>query len=327
MSIAQNPYFYLPSSRLFPIASFADVVYSPANALLIEAHEAYSAYQNGNLQAAKAIYDQAIVAHPAQPFYYACRSLLHMELGDDEGAFYDYQIAKSLDFNYHSFLDWAEQEIEPSAIKLSYSSLELCINDALEAVEQYDYVQAIAIYTYALSHFGLQVDLLTFRGAIYVHLLQYDEAFSDFNLAIELDTNHYQAFLFRAKLYTAIADGLQASQDYDRAVAINDNSSTVFEERGNFRLKNGETTLALEDFDRLVELAPDDFYVYVLRADLHENVGNTKNALIDLDRAILLNPYYSDLYHYRSAVKLKLGDHMGAAADKAKFEELEADER
>lgn len=327
MSTQINPFITLPSSRLFPISDIALSISESTEDTLVEvAKTAYIAFHVGDFQCAKEIYDLAIEEVPEIPFFYACRSLINTALGDDEGAFYDYQIAKTLDFNYHSFLDWVEQAIAPSAVELSYANQTSCLNDALEAVQEFDYVQALAIYDYALRTYGNQAELLTFRGAVYVNLLQYEQALADFSEAIACDKTYFQAYLFRAKLYAAVMDEASAVADFDQAVALNPSSSAVYEERGNYRLKTGQPQLALIDFNKLVELAPDDFYVFALRADLHEYLENWPEALADLDRAIAINPYYSDLYQYRAAVKVQLGDFAGALVDETKFEELEADE-
>ena len=66
----------------------------------------------GSYDKAIATFTNAIEHFPEEPFFYASRCLIYRQLEEDEGGFYDYQIAKRLDFNYHSVLEWQENQAE-----------------------------------------------------------------------------------------------------------------------------------------------------------------------------------------------------------------------
>ncbi|CAM3520407.1 tetratricopeptide repeat protein [Sphingobacterium prati] len=283
-----------------------------------------------------AVYTRAIELFKEEPYFYASRCLVYRIIGEDEGAFYDYQIAKRLDFNYHSVLEWQEnqaevsyfeaenlviQELESTQKNLSTDELNSL---GLEYVHCYDYLKAIELYTMAISKNATDdSNLFVFRGSLYLKLTCFELALNDFNRAIELDGNQTAAYVFRAKVFESYRYSEKALQDYAKAEENDHNSSIVYEERASLFERLGCLPEALSDFDRLVELNPEDFYVYSLRADLKEKLEDMHGALVDYSMAIELNPYYSDLYSYRAAIKEKLGDFAGAKLDLDKFNELE----
>nr|WP_288813445.1 hypothetical protein [uncultured Sphingobacterium sp.] len=283
-----------------------------------------------------AFYTRAIELFKEEPYFYASRCLVYRIIGEDEGAFYDYQIAKRLDFNYHSVLEWQEnqaevsyfeaenlviQELESTQKNLSTDELNSL---GLEYVHCYDYLKAIELYTMAISKNTTDdSNLFVFRGSLYLKLTCFELALNDFNRAIELDGNQTAAYVFRAKVFESYRYSEKALQDYAKAEENDHNSSIVYEERASLFERLGCLPEALSDFDRLVELNPEDFYVYSLRADLKEKLEDMHGALVDYSMAIELNPYYSDLYSYRAAIKEKLGDFAGAKLDLDKFNELE----
>ncbi|MFU1855918.1 hypothetical protein ACK8HY_02750 [Sphingobacterium sp. NGMCC 1.201703] len=283
-----------------------------------------------------AVYSRAIEHFKEEPYFYASRCLVYRLIGEDEGAFYDYQIAKRLDFNYHSVLEWQENQAEVSYFEaenlviqeLESTPKELSPDElnslGLEYVHCYDYLKAIELYTLAINKNTVgDSNLFVFRGSLYLKLTCFELALNDFNRAIELDENQTAAYVFRAKVFESYGYSEKALSDYAKAEENDSNSSIVYEERASLFERLGCLPEALSDFDRLVELNPEDFYVYSLRADLKEKLEDMHGALVDYSTAIELNPYYSDLYSYRAAIKEKLGDAVGAKLDLDKFNELE----
>lgn len=283
-----------------------------------------------------AVYSRAIENFKEEPYFYASRCLVYRLIGEDEGAFYDYQIAKRLDFNYHSVLEWQENQAEVSYFEaenlviqeLESTPKELSTDElnslGLEYVHCYDYLKAIELYTSAINKNTTgDSNLFVFRGSLYLKLTCFELALNDFNRAIELDENQTAAYVFRAKVFESCRYSEKALNDYAKAEENDSNSSIVYEERASLLERLGCLPEALSDFNRLVELNPEDFYVYSLRADLKEKLEDMQGALVDYSTAIELNPYYSDLYSYRAAIKEKLGDAVGAKLDLDKFNELE----
>lgn len=328
MRIENNRYFLLASAQLFPFCEIEVARSQHDDEALILAQKAFDSAQIGDLQAALAAYTEGISRFPEQAFFHACRSILNNQLHDQEGGFYDYQVAKGIDFNYHIYLEWRENkpdfsEIDPA---VGFSDLQSILEAALEATQQFDYEHALFLYSQAITAFSDSADVLVYRGALQMRLLRYDLAYTDFQTALSLEPAHFQANLSLAKLYQAIHEFQAAHETFDKAASIAPDNSIIYEERGNFLIEQKAYPDALADLHKLVALLPEDFYVYAIRADLLGIMEDWGNALADYSKAIELNPYYSDLYSYRAEVKEKLGDLEGAATDRRKYEEIEAEE-
>lgn len=326
MFLTDNRYFILASAQLFPLTTVKPVTMKVVDAAFVAAEQAYTSFKDGELSDARELYTAAIQRFPDQPFFYACRSILNNLLGDDEGAFYDYQVAKSLDFNYQAFLEWTENSPEAATFPGEVTELKPLLAAALEATQQFDYEQALKLYAQAREAYPAETDVLVYQAALHMRLLRYDCAGDALDQAIAMDPNHFQAYLFRAKLFKAVREYDRAKADFDKAVSLQPASSMLYEERGGFLMDIKRYEEALMDFDELVKLLPEDFYVYALRADLFEKIENWEKAIEDYSTAISLNPYYSDLYAYRAEMKDRVGDTTGAAEDRRMFAELEKED-
>jgi len=323
-----NPFYFLPSSQLFPIASFIEKSVGESK-VLAEARLAKSYVLAGDLDKALVVYNALVEEHPNHPFFFASRSILKTMMGEEEGAFYDYQVAKRLDFNYHTFLEWlnndgqmVEADELQELITNESNNEQYYINRATLYVQHFEYEKAIADFSKAYD-LGKNATVLLSRGAINMRILRYDEALADFNAALEKDMNLVQAYLFRAKLYVAIHEFELADNDFNNAIMLSTDDASIYEERAQFYELIGDWNLAIADYTTLIALVPDDFYAYVLRADLYEKTAQLEFALTDYTKAISLNPYYSDLYQYRGDIRKMMGDERGAQEDYSKFEELE----
>lgn len=325
---ADNPYFYLPSSQLFPLAH-AKTGLQVTNVLIDTLKVAQRHTLNKAYDQAIIVYNTLIEEFPSYPFLYACRSILKNLIEEEEGAFYDYQVAKRLDFNYHNALEWINnagemlesQELQ-ELIAVEKEDEQYYINRATLLVQHFEYEKAILDFTKAYS-LGHNPVVLVSRAAINMRMVRYDQALADFNEALKQDDSLTQGYVFRAKLFIAIQEYELADMDFSRAIELANGDTTVYEERAQFYELRELWDLAIADYTTVLTTNPDDFYVYVMRADLYEKSGLLEKALADYDRAIVLNPYYSDLYQYRGDIRKSLGDEHGAKEDYAKFEELE----
>ena len=326
MSLTNNRLFLLASAQLFPLDILEPASLDTEDLALSLAKDAFSAYKKGALESALEQYSLAIKKFPDQPFFYACRSILNNHLGDEEGAFYDYQVAKGLDFNYQAFLEWLDNRpLETEEIAMG-QDLEALLSAALEATQQFDYAYALELYARIQQAYPEQVDVIVYRAALHMRLLQYDKALTELNQAISINPQHFNAYFYRAKLFKALQENNKAIADFNRAVDIQPDTGMAYEERGDFFVHLKAYPEALLDYNRLVDLLPDDFYVYALRADLFEKMDNWEAALGDYSTAITLNPYYSDLYAYRADIRDRLGDRTGAQEDRRIFKELEEED-
>ncbi len=326
-----NPLFYLPSSQLYPASIASGTIYS-SDELLEKVKLAKHYVNNNHLQQALDLYNLLIEKNIKNPFLFACRSLLKLQMNEDEGAFYDYQVAKQLDFNYHHVLEWISHvgQMEESSELLNLIAHEseeeqYYINRATVYVEHYEYEKAIQDFTQAYF-IGNNPIVLISRGAIYMRMTRYDMALLDFNKALKQDDSQVQGYIFRAKLYLSLHEFVLAELDFGKAISLSPMEVIGYEERAQFYESLQQYEQAIADYSKMISLEESDFYGYVLRADLLNKLDKKVEALADYDKAITLNPYYSDLYQYRGEIRQALGDEKGAQEDFSKFRELEDEE-
>lgn len=331
-----NDYYILANSQLFPIVDHSYAINQmEGSEAYAQALGAYQTYQAQGAQAALDQYASAIETYPQQPFFYACRALLCEEMGDSEGAFYNYQAAKRLDINYHHFLEWKENAGEmlesPELLELNQqlatpsNDPQPYINRAMLHVQHYCYDEAVADFAYAYTLHANPEYLLS-KAAVYMRMLRYADALQLLSGIIKDHSHLWDAFLYRGKLYAAVQEMERAEEDFDTCVVSQPENKLYVEERAGFYEKVGKIEDAIKDYSALVALDPEDFFPYVMRADLYEKTGELLLAIGDYDKAISINPYYSDLYHYRAQLKEQIGDNAGAAQDRLRYEELERDE-
>lgn len=326
-----NLFFALPSSQLFPMEGL-DIKKSLKATILVKLEKARKFVSNNFYDEALSLYNTLVENYPSQPFFYACRSLLKSKIGDDEGAFYDYQVAKRLDMNYHIFLEWVdstgkmvESEDLKDLIEDPKADEQYFLNRAALYVQHFEYEKAIEDFSTALLLSSKPIIRVT-RGAVYMRMLRYDLALIDLNHALLVDDQLVQAYQYRAKLYVAIREYDLADADFCTALTLHDTDANIYEERAQFYELIEKWDLAIEDYSKVIILDPNDFYVYVLRADLYEKTNKLLLALEDYNKAIELNPYYSDLFHYRGNLLKKMGKADEAEQDFLTFAELENEE-
>lgn len=326
-----NLFYTLAETQCFPFLKQGSVVADSKQAILL-AQQAQALVAEHKFAEAVNIYTNAIATYEDQPFFYACRSMVHSALGDDESAFYDYQVAKRIDFNYHNFLEWWEnrgtmeeahelKEISNLIIKHPADPQQY-INRALLQVQHFNYEEAVIDYSTAYELSG-NLEILVSRAAVYLRMLRYDRALADLNEVLEKHGTYVSAYLLRAKLFTSVREYDLAKVDFEAAISLDPADETIFEQRAQFFEQLEDWESAIADYSIVIRQHTDDFFGYVMRADLYEKIGKFDLAIADYDKAIALNPYYSDLYQYRGDLKERTGDKLGAEADFQKFEELE----
>lgn len=334
--LLHNDFYTLANSQLFPIHEQNSVkAENNQNEAYTWAVKTYANYFANGAKAALDLYRLAIERFPQQPFFYACRALLNKELNDSEGAYYDYQVAKNLDVNYHHFLEWKDnagqmqesEELQELQQKLATVNTDpqLYVNRAALYVQHFCYQEAVDDFDQAYK-LRPNPEYLLSSAAVHMHMLHYAEALQLLNSLIFNNTQLLDAYLYRGKLYVAIHEFARAEEDFNNCVSQAGDNKLYFEERAGFYEKIGDNERAICDYSQLITLDTEDFFPYVMRADLYAKVGELTLAIEDYDKAININPYYSDLYDYRASLKKQIGDVVGAAQDRMIFEELERDD-
>ena len=109
------------------------------------------------------------------------------------------------------------------------------------------------------------------RGSAYGRGGRYREALRDFDKAIELQPNFYQAYANRALIQRFLGDQQAALNDYNRSIELNSNYDAAYIGRGNLYRKAGQTRDAFDDFQRAIQLDTTDPRAYHNRGLIYQS--------------------------------------------------------
>ena len=185
-------------------------------------------------------------------------------------------------------------------------------------LELQKYKEAILTLTSAIQIMPDSLPLYDMRGTLYDAFLMYDEAIADYTVSIEkTNDNSFKAHSLsnrggtKAKIRnfeSAYSDLILAIELDSTNLAALNNLATVCDEIN----KSDETLYYLE---KVVSIDPDFVPAYVNLGFKHQQIGNHEKALQYFDKAIKMAPEEPLAYSNRSFSKLKTNDLKGAMSD------------
>ena len=107
------------------------------------------------------------------------------------------------------------------------------------------------------------------------------------------------AYANRASFYKAEGRLDEAFADYERAIEIDPESSDAWYNRGVFFEDWGDTAKALADYDRAIEIDPTSFRPRLNRGNLHKDAGRADAAIADYSAAAEAAPDHAETYYLR----------------------------
>jgi tetratricopeptide (TPR) repeat protein len=162
--------------------------------------------------------------------------------------------------------------------------------------------QAFTDYSKAIEIEPNEAQAYTNRGSLYPRNGSRDQAFSDYNKAIELRPNAPEAYFNRGSFYFEEGKLDQAISDYNTGIKINPNFAGAYENRGIAYQKKGDFDQALSDYSKVIEMEGGHAQVYSSRAYIYLVKSNFDQALSDYSKAIEIEPGRAELYNNRAVV-------------------------
>lgn len=188
-----------------------------------------------------------------------------------------------------------------------------------------DYTQAIADYKAIKHPKAANVDYLyRARGVIYLLFKEnYDQAISDANEAIKLNSEDARAYALRGLAYEGKGDEDRALTDFDQAIALNPKDAMLLSERASAYLRKSEPDRAIADLNTAIALEPTNASFLTTRCRANALSGDFSKALADCDKAIALDPDSASAYYTRGLVKRIDGDTAGGDKDVAHAQSID----
>lgn len=156
------------------------------------------------------------------------------------------------------------------------------------------------------------------RGNFIMNHGGFNEALNDFNKAIELAPNHFDAFNNRGNLFMNHNLYDSALKDFNKAIKLKPDLSTAYYNRGIIFMQEKKFDQAIKDFSKAIELKPNDFETYFKRGYVFTTIGRNEEALNYYNKAIKINPDKVQAYINRGYLYMTLKENDAALKDFSK---------
>lgn len=181
--------------------------------------------------------------------------------------------------------------------------IELCVEAMKAGVNE-----EVAAYARQLSSwaFNRRGELLAGQG-------KEKAALADFDKAVKINPDHWQAYHNRGVSYALAGRFADAIDDFNRTVELNPDYANVYFNRGEVRYELGQFESAIKNYDVAIELAPRDGAAHNSRGHAYYQLGEYRKAAADFTAAIKIDPsgalayanrgnLYADLGYYKRAL-------------------------
>jgi tetratricopeptide (TPR) repeat protein len=121
------------------------------------------------------------------------------------------------------------------------------------------------------------------RGNAYQEKAQYEWAIRDYNNAITLKPDFYEALNNRGTLYDELDQLDLAIRDYTQSLALKPHFK-IYYNRGVSYARAGLFEKAIEDFTHSLSLYPDNAGAYVNRGFAYNSIGDRQRARLDFEK-------------------------------------------
>jgi tetratricopeptide (TPR) repeat protein len=238
------------------------------------------------------------------------------------------------------------------------NEVQLYIKKGCELINNQEYEKAITAFTLAIENKSDNTEAFIKRANVYFILNQFELANDDYNTAIYLDKNLWQAYLGRgtlkfyqnkqdealidlirakdlkcmdAELFYLLGATLfelgnyeSANKYYSKCISINANHFFAYHDRGSTMLMMGLHSSAILDYKKALELKPDFTLAFTNLGSIYWRNGNLEDANIAYQSAIQIKPDLVLAYINRAGVKIDKNDFEGALVDCKKALEIDS---
>ncbi|HJW29106.1 MAG TPA: tetratricopeptide repeat protein [Saprospiraceae bacterium] len=160
------------------------------------------------------------------------------------------------------------------------------------------------------------------RGDALVDQNKLEEAFSDFNKAIELHPKYSMAYYNRGNVFEKQKKYDQAIADYNAAIRYRPDFDKAFNNRGTVYKELNRLDEAMSDYDRVIALNPSNSMVYNNRGTIYILQSQYQRAIEELNKAIALKHDFAEAFGNRGIAELKLGNAQEGCMDIKKAADL-----
>lgn len=118
----------------------------------------------------------------------------------------------------------------------------------------------------------------------------YKGAFEDYNTAVQLNSDSFEAYMKRAKCNIELKKYAKAISDCDKAIKIKNDTVQVFYVRGLAYNASENFSAAFNDFSAVIRIDPNNYDAYIQRGTACEGLQKYRSATYDYTEAIRIRP-------------------------------------
>ncbi len=155
---------------------------------------------------------------------------------------------------------------------------------------------------------------LNLRGAAFGQSGDHEKALDDFNAAISISPQYYQAYANRALIYARVGRLDQALTDYDQALSIDPRYSVALIGRGNIHRMRKNYPMAVADYTQALEIQADPI-AFFNRGLSYQAMGQHYKAVDDFDNTLGYRSDAPEVYHAKGLSELALQKYEKAYED------------
>lgn len=174
---------------------------------------------------------------------------------------------------------------------------------------------AVTDFNQAIQTQSDYVEAYFYRALAYFDLRQMPKSIADYSKAIALNAGYVDAYYNRGLVLSAIGDKPGAIADYTQVIRLDRNFAAAYNNRGLALSDLGDQKGAIDDFNQALQINPGRANTYFNRGLALFRINNDRSALADYTQAIQLNPSYAKAYANRGITLVRMGDRPGAIAD------------
>jgi len=230
------------------------------------------------LTQAEPIFDGMIRAKPNDPIWYAMRSLVYEQRGDNEKAIRDMS----------------------RAIELGHTDLNMLVNRGMlqAAIGKFD--AAISDYNTAIRRGFTSPVVYTNRAAAFLAKKDVDRAIADFDHVIRQHPTRSSAYYQRGVAHRQKGSIDRAIADFSTAIKHDAKNIEALNARGYSWFLKGDHERAIADFSTVIKQDAGSAIAFNNRGFNRQQIGDYQGALEDYEQAILIEPEYGLAYQNKA---------------------------
>jgi tetratricopeptide (TPR) repeat protein len=159
------------------------------------------------------------------------------------------------------------------------------------------------------------------RAASYASLKNYNNAFSDYDSALSLDSSFILVYFSRANSRYDLIQFIQSLDNKEDQISIGINTP-----KGNKQIssKDLENTYEMvnQDFTRAIEIDSQFYFAYYNRGVVNCKIGNYKQAIDDFSEAIQCRDNFAEAIYNRGLIYILLNENQKGCEDLSRAGEL-----